>query len=151
MTDTAPTDTAPTDITPTVVRRAGRGLLLDVYRTARTDDIDTTNGGITGRCDRVTVVGIVDYRDPGDGRPKPQVGPMPLEARHWEPDDQSPPVWLYISDHDMYLQPADAATGQPDVRGGWMAGGNYAATTDDRWTRVLRHMVAVRVHDRREW
>jgi hypothetical protein len=60
-------------------------------------------------------------------------------------------VWLFISDKDMYLLPGDAATGLPDVRGGWMDGGNFAASVDSRWTRVLGRIVAVRVHDRREW
>lgn len=152
MTDTTPTTSTPARAKPGEDSRAGRGLVLDVYRPTRRDDNDPTNGGITGRCDRVTVVGVVDYRDPEGSRDIPDVRPMPREARHWEPDEETPPVWLFIhADGDMYLLPGDATTGLPDGRGGWMAGGNYAATDDSRWTRVIGRIVAVRVHDRREW
>jgi hypothetical protein len=130
--------------------RVGRGLVLDVYRHASGSYGDCTRGGITGRHDTVTVVGVVTYRE--GSRDKPDVGPVPRDARHRLPTDDAPPVWLVIRpDGDRYLTPGDAATGLPDARGGWMDGGNFAASPDSRWTDVVGHIVAVRVHDRREW
>lgn len=132
--------------------RAGYGLVLDVYRHASGSYGDCTNGGITGRCDRVTVVGVVDYRDPDGSRAIPDVRPMPRDARNRLPQDDAPPVWLVIrADGDTYLLPGDPVTGLPDARTGWMDGGNFASAPDSRWTEVVGRIVAVRVHDRREW
>jgi hypothetical protein len=111
------------------------GLLVSVYRTR---GMDCTRNGISHRADTLCLVNVS--------------GPF-------EPDAQAPAAWLMPGNapgtvkivpasHDgkAYCMPA----------GWWMMGGNYAATSDSRFTeaveRILGHVFygAVAIHDREE-
>jgi hypothetical protein len=127
-----------------------RGLRLSVYRAV--DFPDCTNGGISGKHARVTVVG----RLVGD-----TVVPLPDGCCISEADDDAPAVVLVESrcpgyDPTPHLVPLEFVHGTPVDCVGPMSGGNYAGTTDSRWGQLgklyegLRHLDAVAIHDRIE-
>ena len=127
-----------------------RGLRLSVYRAVEFPDC--TNGGISGKHARVTVVG----RLVGD-----TVVPLPDGCCIFEADDDAPAVVLVESrcpgyDPTPHLVPLEFVHGTPVDCVGPMSGGNYAWTTDSRWGQLgklyegLRHLDAVAIHDRIE-
>ncbi len=109
------------------------GLLISVYRSA--DGYDCTNGGVSSKYDRLTLVNV-------DG---------PLE-----PSEDAPAAWL-VKHRTMqgvvYIVCEDPATSNK-----WaMAGGNFGATSDSRFSRAMEEMTgcvnwhgAVKIHDRYE-
>jgi hypothetical protein len=127
-----------------------KGLRLSVYRAV--DFPDCTNGGISGTHARVTVVGrLVDG----------VVMPLPLGCCVFEADDDAPAVVLVEShcpryDPTPHLIPLEFVDGTPVGSVGPMSGGNYAGTTDSRWSELgklyegVRHLDAVAIHDRIE-
>ncbi|WP_394615910.1 hypothetical protein JNUCC0626_40300 [Lentzea sp. JNUCC 0626] len=128
-----------------------RGLTLDFYRSAR--GIDHTAGGLSSRFDTCTLVGTVDYRKVHGASDRPEIRPLAPGGRVSPVRPDAPAVWLvvgkYIED-DRFLIPADPEFGQPHLSVQWMAGGNYATTTDSRFRELLPITCAVRVLDRRE-
>ena len=106
-----------------------RALPVDVYRTGHTD---CTNGGISSRYDRLLVI---------------------CDEGFVEIDENDPPENLVkivkrrLFGSDIYhIAPYDAPKGA-----GWMFGGNYAATSDSRFSRMIDGMYgAVAIHDRQE-
>jgi hypothetical protein len=135
-----------------------RGLILSVYRPADLPG-DCTNGGITAKANAVTVTGVRDDRF-RRGRELPPVRPLPSMSRVFAPTDRAPEVTLVIRANGrggrwLHLEPA-GTTGQPgnDADGPLMAGGNWAGTSDSRWSELIGggpgggHPVSV--HDRRE-
>lgn len=109
------------------------GLHANVYKTGRFGRAsDCTNGGISGRCEQVTVVGI-------EG------------AEIFEPTTNSPAVKLVRrvigGEAVIHAEPVEPP---PAGSFGWMAGGNFIATSDGRFGRAVGFYGAVSLHDRYE-
>lgn len=116
--------------------QTAQGLIVSVLRDGRGD---RSRGGLTAEHQELTVVNVDGPFGPADDRPAvmliqgPGAGPNPVlvpavknEAGDWQPA----PGW-------------------------WMFGGNYAVTTDSRFSEALRRLgatrgMAPRVHDRIE-
>lgn len=142
-----------TEPTSHTTQKPQRGISLDFYR--RATAVNTR--GISNRFDRCVLVGMVDYSGTtrrgalGTAQDEPVIdritgGLAPVA-------DDVPPVWLVLDKYgegDAYLIPGDPTSDQPPLSIAWSNGGNYAATTHDRFVELLGARVAVRVHDRRE-
>jgi hypothetical protein len=131
-----------TDQTAAATRK---GLRLYVYRS---DGTDCTNGGITAAAAQVTVTGIRR----GGSRQAFTTRPVPRDMQIFPPAGHAPEVTLVIrkngtGGHWVHLEPA---ADEPPGTGGYMDGGNYAATTDSRWTELTGHGLPLPVHDRTE-
>lgn len=128
-----------------------RGLSLKVYRSAALGDC--TNGGVTAQADRLTLVGLLV-----DGK----VEPLPQGCQVMEPGAEAPAVVLVPSrapgyDATPHLVPLELIEGGlPPDHVGPMAGGNYAGSSDGRWSALGKlygqNLVLdlVAVHDRVE-
>lgn len=117
-------------------------------------EYNATNGGISSRHHRLTVVGVLDDRG------RPLTDHTPAAARvidlpgdlHVSPvTDDAPAVWLRVrmvrNMGVVYsLEPATAA-GEP--RPWFMYGGNQAASADPRWLDFATP-APINVHDRVE-
>lgn len=131
-----------------------QGMRLYVARTTP----DCTNGGITAVRDRLTLVGTV-LPFIGNGADPAPVRPMPVNCRLWDASDQAPAVALELTAGTVHLVPVGLS---PDGtrylrdRVHYMAGGNFAHSSDSRVGDVLREVLghrfygALSVHDRRE-
>ena len=129
-----------------------RGLTIQVYRPA--DAPDCTLGGISSRFSRLTLVGIVDDRDTflqiGTYAPAP-VRALPSNCQVCEPAADRPPVVLRIrkmGDRLLYtIEPYQADGGSR----WYMAGGNYAGSSDSRFSQLAGGTYgALNIHDRHE-
>lgn len=115
------------------------GLIVDVYRSARREGADCTMGGISSQFVSLCLVNVE--------------GPF-------EPNDKAPAALLIDGALPGTLRILPAVPGMDGsyVRApGWlMMGGNYAATSDSRFSdtcaRMLGHTFygAVPIHDRQE-
>lgn len=138
-----------------------RGMTLEVLRPA--DGVDCTLNGITSSHRRLTLVGVVDYRDgysPADRR----LTRLPAECRVWDASPTAPAVMLGVRRMGgiiFHLIPATWNGRQwepaPEKIGHYCAGGNYATTGDSRVGDLLasfmdhgRFYGALAVHDRLE-
>ena len=110
------------------------GLTANVYKTQRHGTTsDCTNGGISSRCDTVTVVGI-------EG------------AEIFEANEDRPAVKLVFRTicgrRIVHAEPVDPV---PEGHVGWMMGGNYIATSDSRFSKAIGGFYgAIPLHDRSE-
>lgn len=106
-----------------------KALPINVYKTGR---VDCTNGGISSRYDVLLCVcdeGFVDV------------------------DEKNPPENLVkVVKRRMFGQDLYHIAPYADPDGiGWMFGGNYAATSDSRFGRMIGEMYgALAIHDRQE-
>lgn len=127
-----------------------KGMRLNVYRSA--DGTDCTNGGITSRVSRLTVVGILTAEG---------VAELPKNMQIFSADELAPAVVLVPSrapgyDACPHLVPLEYIDGMPDGHVGPMAGGSYAGTSDSRWAELGSKfgknlaLDVVAVHDRVE-
>lgn len=107
-----------------------KALPVYVYRSSRLGDC--TNGGISAKYDYLLVI-----CDEGDINIDPENPPGNL----------CQVVHRRLFGGDLYhIEPFAAAKGA-----GWMAGGNYAATSDSRFSRMCGEMYgALPIHDRDE-
>lgn len=134
---------------------------------------DATMGGISSRAvDGLIIVGILDSRGKASSRSTvTRVEPMPDDMQLYQPTEGQPagalavdhlfgdarqprvtvvPVRLVERDGEAFYERVG------DEAGHVMAGGNYAASTDSRWTRLVRglggtnHAHPVAIHDRIE-
>lgn len=127
-----------------------KGLTLDVFRPA--DGHDSTNGGLSSRVNRVTVVGILDQvAEQG----KPVLAELPHYCRVFTPTEDAPAVLLqkrWVGEVVWSIVPAPDGT-QPlkTYAYGWMFGSNFAFTHDSRLREVTGLWGPVGIHDRREW
>ncbi len=134
------------------------GFRVRVYRDASTGDC--TLGGVSGKADRLTVIGTVDRRHM---RQSYLIDPLPKDMKMHAPSEDAPPVALVVDhacgDLRVTLLPLNGSgnlvTGLVTDSDGWvMFGGNFAHTTDSRWSDLLRSFGAtsapVAVHDRIE-
>jgi hypothetical protein len=111
-----------------------KGLTLDVYKHGK---YDSTNGGLSGKVDSITVVNL---------------GP---DSEIFEASDKAPAFKLVKNAYNtLKLVPV---VGDAEGRGiGPMFGGNYAATSDSRFSRACEKLLghsfygAVPIHDRYE-
>lgn len=110
-----------------------RGITLSIFKDRGQD---YSNGGVSSRADRVTLV------EDADGNPFP--GPF-------EPTPDAPAVRLvrrYLGGRTIFhVEPVDGpGDGTP-----WMNGGTYVGTTDSRWTAATGGLYgALAFHDRTE-
>ena len=115
-----------------------KGLTLHIYRSNLGD---CSNGGISGRTNKVTMVGVED----GKG-----FTPVPKAAQVFEADDLAPAVVLvkrYLGSRPaFYVRPLQD---EPDGHVGWMDGGTYV-DGDSRFHDLTRIYGAVAFHDRSE-
>jgi hypothetical protein len=128
------------------------GLALYVARTAGLGDC--TAGGITATHDRLTLVGVA--ADDGTVRP------MTPDARIRAVTPDAPAVALRVTivgTPSVHVVPVESSPdgGYRVARGAWyMAGGNYASSSDARVGELLESLLghrfygALSVHDRRE-
>jgi hypothetical protein len=124
------------------------GLIVDVYRNAASK-YDCTNGGATGRARELTLVNVEGPFEPTEDRPAALLlaGAMPGIVRIVMAEPALP-------DED------GAFDGWRPLRAaglcGPMMGGNYAATSDSRFSEAIEKTIghrfygAVQVHDRYE-
>lgn len=107
-----------------------KALPVSVYRSSRIGDC--TNGGISAKYDQLLVVcddGFIDV-DPAN-----------------PPKNLAEVVHRHLFGQDIYhIEPWENAKGA-----GWMMGGNYAATSDSRFSKLCGNQYgAVAIHDRDE-
>jgi len=130
-----------------------RGLILSVYRPA--DLPDCTNGGLTSQHDRIIVVGTRRHSD-----------------EEWQPfgEELHLPDWGQDLPQFILVESAVPGVYEPNLvpveyiekgsntkeYAGPMFGGNFAGTSDSRWTELSRTVFGhsqqqvVPVHDRVE-
>jgi hypothetical protein len=116
------------------------GLTLWVHRSPLGD---STNGGLSGRFDRLTVVNVEGPFEPTPDHPAVMLVPNALGSVVIMPAEKIGDEWLEIaSNTKAYAGP--------------MFGGNYAATSDSRFGRAVEAILghrfygAVPIHDRLE-
>ena len=102
------------------------GMLVSVLRTRS----DCTNGGLSAKYDRIVIVN-------GEGP--------------FEPDEKTPAFKLVHRNiggrNVVHAEPVEpAASGNI----GWLAGGNFCATSDSRFDEAIGFYGAVSIHDRQE-
>ena len=104
-------------------------LPIDVYRSY----FDGTNNGISSKYDRLLVICDDGFIDVDENNP---------------PENLVKVVRRNFAGREIYhIEPVAA----PDKDVGWMAGGNYAATSDSRFSRLVGEMYgAIAIHDRQE-
>lgn len=120
-----------------------KGLRVSVFRNA--DGRDCTMNGISSKHETFIVVGVMDAFD---GRWSFE--PLGENARVHTPDEDSPAVVLVkrivFGRDTWHLQPYEP--GLPAKR--YMFGGNFASTSDSRFSDLFGFYGAVAVHDRHE-
>jgi len=109
------------------------GLIVSVYRNAESN-YDCTNGGISSRFTRLTLINVE--------------GPF-------EPTANAPAA-LLLSNHFNTVRIVPADENGEQIKGWTMFGGNYASTSDSRFGEAvekingIRYPGAVPIHDRIE-
>lgn len=107
------------------------GLIIEVYRSFNTDGsvMDCTNGGISARFDRLTLIGpdINGPFEPTENRPAVTIVTRTIQGE----------VYKHIVPCDENAKP---------LPGWWMFGGNYGKTSDSRFP----HPYPLSIHDRQE-
>jgi hypothetical protein len=94
---------------------------------------DCSNGGISSRYSRVTVIGL--------GK----------DAEIFEPTEDAPAVRLVKRKiGGKVVVHAEPVEGLKSGNIGWMAGGSYVSTSDSRFCRAVGFYGAVSLHDRQE-
>jgi hypothetical protein len=109
------------------------GLIVQVYRDSFED---CTAGGVSARCDALTVVNIGGPSAPAPDRPAALLVSGYRDTKHVVPAVQDRHGgWVPLS---------------VPGRAGPMHGGNFAATSDSRWSSALGFHGAAPIHDRYE-
>ncbi|GIG57141.1 hypothetical protein Lfu02_15130 [Longispora fulva] len=117
-----------------------KGLITYIFKSATLGDC--ANGGISSRCDQVTIVGVVDGRNPG----RPTVHRLADDSQVFAPAEDRPAVVLFArARYGRILVPAT-----PDLLSRWMAGGTYVAAHDSRLSNLWGGYHALPLHDRTE-
>ena len=127
-----------------------KGLMLSVYKSDRIGDC--TNGGATSVADAVVVVGYLK-----DGK----VEPLPKDCQVFSPGDTYAPAMALVPsrapgyDPTPILVPLALIDNIPADSDGPMSGGNYAGSSDGRWSALgklfgVPALNLVAVHDRVE-
>lgn len=110
------------------------GLIVSVYRNARGGDC--TNGGVSSQFAELTVVNVSGPFEPADHRPAAllETGPGG-DLRLFSAAQSADGTWLRT------VVPGSC---------GPMFGGNYAATSDSRWSQATGGYGAIPIQDRWE-
>ena len=109
------------------------GLTVSVYRAGRGD---FTNGGISAKHDDLTVVNVVGPFAPTPSRPPVLLVDGARGTKRVVPAYQdSDGAWWMVAETELV---------------GPMMGGNYASSSDSRWTSAVGFYGAVAIHDRYE-
>lgn len=117
------------------------GLIAYVYRDAKLGDC--TNGGLSGRCDRLTVVNAAGPFDPTDDMPAVLIDSHGRGIVRAVPARYDEGAGQWVPD-------------RPDGAVGPMFGGNYLAASDSRFRKLCERLTggsfygAVAIHDRFE-
>ncbi len=129
-----------------------KGLHVNVLRPA--NGWDSTNGGVSSQHTSLTIVGVLDATREWWLRG------LPAAAQVFEPTADAPAAWLKlrrIGGRDVWSVVPAMTSGDPDNARDlaawdtqWMAGGNYAATTDSRIAGITQMYGAIAIHDRTE-
>ena len=119
------------------------GLLLNVYKWSLGD---CSNGGVSSRCNKLTLVGIV-HRTAGS---PDVIEPLPMGAGGpFAPEHDSPAVVLVYRNvmgrSICHVEPLDSPSG----KFGYMAGGAFV-NGDSRFSRLTGFYGAASLHDRTE-
>lgn len=126
-----------------------RGLTLYIYRP---EHGDSSNGGVSSRCQRVTLVGVVTEMEGG----RSEMRPFPQSSRVPSVPSPDAPAVVAVKrrmgrEHLVHVEPLEEpvqSQGTP-----WMAGGTYVATSDSRVRDLLGadgFYGALAFHDRTE-
>jgi hypothetical protein len=103
-----------------------------------------SNGGVSSRCDEVTIVGTQDRTN---GRRSP-VQPLPRDSQVVEPTTAAPPAIVVYrqlgTERLVTVEPLDQAGGL------YMAGGSFVESSDSRFRALTGFYGAVALHDRTE-
>jgi hypothetical protein len=121
-----------------------RGLTLNIYKH---NGRGSSNGGVSSRCDQITLVGMI----PGGDRTR--ITLFPASSRVSSVPSENAPAAVLVRREVLgrvvfHVEPLD----RPQGRVGFMAGGTYVATSDSR----LQHLHpavpygALSFHDRTE-
>lgn len=107
-----------------------KALPVDVYRSINIGDC--TNGGVSSRFDRLLVLCDDGFIDVDMDNP---------------PENLCKVVHRFLFGRDVYhIEPVEEPKGC-----GWMAGGNFAHTSDSRFSDMCGHQYgALAIHDRQE-
>lgn len=119
-------------------------LTVNIY----TDGTDCTNGGVSSKAKKLTVVNVKGWRKPSK-----------------ELFEKCPPVKLINKSYTLFgnrfnniiLVPVDPETLEIDKSKRYMAGGNFGYTSDSRFNNLVRDlndgysMGAISIHDRVEY
>lgn len=120
------------------------GLHVSVYRNAHGD---CTLGGVSSKFDDLTIVGVLDERTRTN-----EIVALEADLRPHSVTDTAPAVVLvkrHVRGLGLTLHLAPLETASVGVRGAM--GGNYAATSDSRMSRLVGGMFgALPIHDRFE-
>lgn len=113
------------------------GLYVDVFTNGRGD---CTNGGVSSRFRELCVVNVDGPFDPKPDAPAVALVDGPSGTKRV----------VVVMD---CAEPGEEREWQQVTPGGSrpMFGGNYAASSDGRWTREVGFYGAVAIHDRFEW
>jgi hypothetical protein len=108
-----------------------KGITVGIFENKRIRK-DSSNGGISSRCNQVTVVGIP-------------------RAELWEPTEDAPAVKLvkrtFGKKTVVHAEPIEPP---PAGSVGWMSGGTFIACCDSRFGEAIGFYGAVSLHDRCE-
>lgn len=140
--------------------RITKGITLTV---ARTTLGDFTIGGVSGKHDCLTLVGVIDTRKPEVARMAfPRVAPMPPSSRVFEPNENQPPVAFLVRNVGGVVLCVVPVVWDAEARAyrqehsHSMAGGNFAESCDSRVSELAQQLTghvwygAFAVHDRVE-
>ena len=105
------------------------GLIVNVFRANRAD---CTNGGISSKFDSLCIVNIDGPFEPSERNPAAILVNGSYGSKHIRPAKLVAGEW--IADRDKW----------------YMAGGNFAATSDSRFSDAVGFYGAVSIHDRTE-
>lgn len=98
---------------------------------------DCTNGGVSARADKLCVVNIPGPFEPTDDMPPVMLVDGPLNTKRLVPA-------VRVGDTGWMEGDPDGPSG----RVGQMAGGNFATSSDSRWSAAVGFYGAVAIHDR---
>jgi hypothetical protein len=119
-----------------------KGLTVSIYKS----EPNCSAGGVSSYCDRLTIVGTVDRRtNPGNKT----VVALDKDSQVFEPRPDAPAAVLVRrapmgGREIVHVEPLDLPEGH------CMNGGDYVATSDSRFSKLIGFYGAVALHDRVE-
>jgi hypothetical protein len=126
------------------------GLHLTVLRSA--NGVDCTNRGLSSTAAALTLVGVIDERLSGGRREHATPAVLPAGSQVSLPDAQAPAALLRVRRMGFQiLYSIEPAPRLGQTQPWYMAGGNYAVTSDSRFADLMGGLYgAISIHDRQE-